>query len=277
MANTYPMYEGWAQTWYNQFGDDWQVVFWDMDMIKALFCTYSNAAELLATLSNLPNKASQSDFARYVIVFAYGGMYVDTDMECLRKFDMLLHDVDKDIYVSLNTEFNSIEQAHNASVNNHWFYCPAPHFIGLWNLVCDIVAVAVPSRVNADWTLCNTGPKAFTNMVRQHRVCNLSWRLVEGKSLVNCEDRYKYTADAFPGAYAVHHASGTWLPINPSVRKILVTAYGFVRKNSLATVIVCTVIISVLIGVIVLLAIGVVPVAGGNTAKLQLPAALVLQ
>ena len=254
MAVNYPMQEIWVQTWYAAFAQDWVLMFWDTSMIVTFFGTFAEATELQTCFAKLPNKAAQADFARYVILYAYGGMYVDTDMECLRKFDMLLQDTSKDIYVSLNNDLNSFEKMlKNTSINNHWFYCPAPLFSGLWELVISIVAAAIHPSKRAGWTITVTGPTAFGKMVRRHKASYVSWHLLEAKSIVNCEDRYSFNADTFPSAYAVHHLSGTWLPVNVSFRKSAIAAYGFVRKNSMMCVLVSTVIIGVLLGVVTFL------------------------
>ena len=263
MAANYPMQEKWVQTWYKHFSDDWEFIFWDVDMIAALFRSFPNAAELQATFTKLPNKAFQADFARYVIVYAYGGMYVDTDMECRRKFDFLLHDADKEIYVSYNADLNPIELYFSGHVCNHWFYCPFAGFSGLWGLVESIsTGVAAQPKLTTNIS----GPFAFGRMVRAHaaKTSHVSWHLVEGKTLVNCEDRYNFDDDAFPCAYAVHHLSGTWLTMSGAFRKVIVMAYGFTRKNGMAVVIASVVVISFLLGVIALLTAKLLPASGGK-------------
>jgi LPS sulfotransferase NodH len=52
--------------------------------------TFVNEAEFLAA----DNFAMKSDIARYEIVCRYGGVYLDTDMECLQSLEPLLTDVE---------------------------------------------------------------------------------------------------------------------------------------------------------------------------------------
>lgn len=269
MAKTFPNHEKWVQTWYKQFADDWEFLFWDVDMIRSLFSRYSNGGDLWSAFLLLPNKAAQSDLARYVIVYTYGGMYVDTDMECVRKFDMLLNEEDKDIYVSLNTDLNTMEKQYCSPVNNHWFYCPNPTFTGLWSMIESISFLASnnTSAKNTKWTLDVTGPMAFLKMVHQHRTGYISWHLVEAKSLPNCELRYSYKTEEFPCAYAIHHLAQTWVSESEMFRRVLYKTYGFTRKNSVPIIIGCIIIISVLAFAVTLLATGILPSAGGNYSK----------
>lgn len=77
-------YKKWADTW-KQFNPDWEYKLWtdkNIDNIeipnKKLFDSIKNAGQ-------------KSDFLRYHILNQFGGMYVDTDFECLKSFDSLTY------------------------------------------------------------------------------------------------------------------------------------------------------------------------------------------
>ncbi len=67
---------------------DWEYILWtDEDVDK--FCL-----ENKEIYDNTLNLGARSDIARYEILYRMGGLYVDTDFECLRSFDWLHHCLD---------------------------------------------------------------------------------------------------------------------------------------------------------------------------------------
>ena len=226
-------------------------MFWDLGAILDLLHSLPNGEKLTATLLGLPNKAAQSDYARYLIVYVYGGMYVDVDVECLRRLDALLQVSGKDIYVSFNGDLNSCERGRVSPINNHWFYCPASHFTGLWDLAADIAALA-PQTDNT-WTIKHTGPHAFAAMVVKHQTEYLSWHMVEGKSIVNGRVRNEFASAAFPCAFVLHHARCTWAFTSPADARfsaLLDAAYGYIRDDGVRLLLVSLVVATVLVTVL---------------------------
>lgn len=71
-------------TWL-QFHPDWQYMLWTEKEIKEF--GLRNAAMYDAAT----NWGEKSDIARYEILYRLGGLYVDTDFECLKPFDILHH------------------------------------------------------------------------------------------------------------------------------------------------------------------------------------------
>ena len=233
MVENFPKFQQYVDSWPKCFSD-WEIKFWSLRPVLDLMRSLPNGDAIVATFHKLPNKGAQSDFARYVIVYIMGGMYADTDMECLRNFSFLLQEPSKNLYVNLNQDFLTIETTFAAPSCNHWFYCPYPKFDGLLQMVTKIARTKVPAHPPLQWTLNVTGPFALSKMcVGRNDVGYISWHLLEGKSLSNCLHRYK-SKQAFPCAYAIHHHGGTWLPKTYSgkMRAGVVSVYGFTRQNS---------------------------------------------
>ena len=64
---------------------DWQYRLWtdaDVPGFKLINQKYYDAS---------PNYGQRSDILRYEILCRYGGLYIDTDFECLQRFDVLHH------------------------------------------------------------------------------------------------------------------------------------------------------------------------------------------
>ena len=107
------------QTWFDR-NPEWTFIFWtnnpaNHDQGDVVVYTFDQLAELLA-MPNCPqrivvntnqlafdnrkwfnkvkNYGQKSDILRYEILYRFGGLYVDTDFECLRSFDLLHHSFD---------------------------------------------------------------------------------------------------------------------------------------------------------------------------------------
>ncbi len=75
---------------------DWEFMFWDDQAIAEFGLQNQEAYDLAINLSE------KSDIARYEILNKFGGLYVDTDFECLKPFDIFHHYLD--FYTGLQYE-----------------------------------------------------------------------------------------------------------------------------------------------------------------------------
>ena len=76
------LYARWAQTW-RRFHPDWEYRLWTEKDIDAFGLQNRDSYE------KSPNYGVKSDIARYEILERLGGVYADTDFECLGSFDPL--------------------------------------------------------------------------------------------------------------------------------------------------------------------------------------------
>ena len=70
------------QTWLDQH-PDWEYILWDDAKINAFGLVNKSKYDRAV------NFGEKSDIARYEILYRYGGLYVDTDFEALKPFDIL--------------------------------------------------------------------------------------------------------------------------------------------------------------------------------------------
>lgn len=77
-------YKKWADSW-KKFNPDWEYKLWTEENIHEIKIPY------IGILNRLKNVAQKSDYLRYHILNQFGGIYVDTDFECLKSFDSLLY------------------------------------------------------------------------------------------------------------------------------------------------------------------------------------------
>ena len=71
-------------TWIEK-NPDWEYILWtDKDVEDFDLKNIDN-------YNKMPNLGSKSDIFRYEILYKYGGLYIDTDFECLKSFNDLIH------------------------------------------------------------------------------------------------------------------------------------------------------------------------------------------
>lgn len=95
-------YKKWMRSW-KLLNPDWQYIFWDNKKIKELEIIYSKA------YNEISNYGYKSDLLRYAILKEYGGLYVDTDFECIKKLP--------DFFLEFNF-ISGIVFANTPSINN---------------------------------------------------------------------------------------------------------------------------------------------------------------
>ena len=71
-------YKIWMKTW-KKYNPTWEYILWDDEMIDKLELANKDA------YYSTSNPGYKSDIARYEILNRFGGLYVDTDFECLGK------------------------------------------------------------------------------------------------------------------------------------------------------------------------------------------------
>jgi inositol phosphorylceramide mannosyltransferase catalytic subunit len=77
-------YWTWQQTWKKNH-PDWQYILWTKEMIEQL--DMINKDKFMAAR----NIATKADIARYEVLYKFGGLYVDLDMECIKPMDVFHH------------------------------------------------------------------------------------------------------------------------------------------------------------------------------------------
>lgn len=80
-------YKALQETWKKNH-PDWQYILWTDKELNAL--DFINKDKYNAAT----NMGEKSDIARYELLYRYGGIYIDTDFECLLPFDILHHTCD---------------------------------------------------------------------------------------------------------------------------------------------------------------------------------------
>lgn len=195
----------------------WEYILWDD--IKIINLLRSNK-EWLDTYYKLEYLHHKVDFARYIILYVYGGAYIDMDAKIIKPLDEIINkNSEYDLIVSkINSNIleNYIHCGYNTCINNG-IIIVKKHNIILKKLIESVVKQPICSsfstKINCIQTI--TGPTKFTKIINENM--NDKIKILDHEYLEPCVlDVCKITDKT----YVVHNHAGTWF--SDSLRKIAV-------------------------------------------------------
>jgi len=166
-------YKAFQSTWVYQDGIEYR--FWEERTINALFASFGGLWEEI--YHSFPTMIQKIDFAKYVILYSYGGVYIDMDVFAVKKLtDFMESNIGVDfltfqhntpcITITMN-KFMGLEG--NKIINNAVIFCSSRNerMKKIINTCCS---------AQEDWKkdllskqlrcLVTTGPIIFTNCIR---------------------------------------------------------------------------------------------------------------
>lgn len=165
---------------------DWEYKLWNLDNLDF-------TPQRMDLISSAPNYAQMADVLRYEILLRHGGIYLDTDFECLRNIDPILVGVKN---FACSEDGRSITNAIIGAELN--------------SIYMERCVRALPKRVGILNTSVETGPGLLTRVL-------LGEGLAGDFTLFPREWFYPYNYnethranEQFPKAYAVHRWAGSW-------------------------------------------------------------------
>lgn len=181
---------------FQQFGLTWEHLHpgWAMQL-----WTDANLPPLInqRAFDGAPSFAAKADILRYEILLLHGGVYVDTDFECLRSIEPLIEGIDCFVAQQreLEADFGKFSYVNNAlmgAIPGHPLFKDLVELLGLH-------MKSLPPDVPAAYL---TGPHYLTTVLQAHPTVEI----------FPARQFYPYTAterwrrhEPFPEAYAVHH------------------------------------------------------------------------
>lgn len=199
LGSKYPRkYEEWRDSWL-RLNPDFTMTVWDEEAILSLPLLNRKA------FIEAKNYGVKSDIARYEILYLFGGIYVDTDFECLKPFSRSFLDV---TFFAGNI-FSNMPQIGNGILGSK------PGSLFLRKLIEGIPSTNLPSEPEA--ILACTGPIYLTKqwLLNQH--------ISTGELSVIFPSDYFYPVTNFQNSnrassddytantYAEHHWEVSWM------------------------------------------------------------------
>jgi mannosyltransferase OCH1-like enzyme len=182
----------WRESWM-KFHPDWTFYFWRIDNIP------TNTDPKIKQLLLDPRYAitPKSDMLRFEILRLFGGIYVDTDMECLKSFDNFLN---LDFFSGYEDDERRICPSLIGAIPNH-------------QILIEMSKISVNGAINAGHELANTQPhkytsvKPFTKLVRKYLNEKI---VVYPKNYfypIYFKEKHRLHEET-PNAFAKHHWTG---------------------------------------------------------------------
>ncbi len=175
---------------------NWEHKFWDKESIEELILDkYPQYFDLYNSCSILVQKL---DIARYIILYHYGGCYMDMDMKIIKDFTDLL-DEDDEIVVS-KTQHKFINNGILFSNINNKFWLDF-----LEDIKPKINKFTFSKLISVNYS---TGPINFTNFVN-NKTKEMKIKILPYKYLEPCESKYsqKITDDA----HVINYFGNSWV------------------------------------------------------------------
>lgn len=235
-----PLVESWRR-----HHPGWDYRLWTDATMRALVA--EQYPHFLATYDGYDLAICRADAARYLIIHAFGGLYVDLDMHCLRPIDALIEG--KELAVAVEPA-GHLDSPKVKARGFDKLVCPSfiasaeaqPFFEHLVRLM--EAARPVPEPLD------RTGPfmltRAFDQYVARSSLTLLPADTVYPLSKLECWSGKAFDIEFFERAtrtaYAVHYWDGTWfrkpsheLPAMPPELKLTVTGATGARRGSIGS------------------------------------------
>lgn len=168
--------------------------------------------EVLGLYRALPKNIMRADVFRYLLLARLGGVYLDTDYEMLKPFDLLGHGLvlPWEMDPRTGSDRGRIANAVMASAPGHPF----------WSMVIDGLKAGAPLGPDAD-VLATTGPGFITRIHARALAAGLTVHSPTGEVFcpIKPRNQRQYRAIVDRGvAYGIHHCVGSWRADTPMVR-----------------------------------------------------------
>lgn len=193
---------------------------WNRDTIEALL----DSTPWRPAFDRLGHWVEQCDFARYVIVYTYGGVYADMDTTCKRPLVAKKHELLVGLEANLTEAERSFHGLARTRQLSQWTFAADAKHPGLLALIEHIANVSSQQCITdkSTSTIMNTtGPGIFTDVLLKRSDVRIL-----GIGAVACGQTHSESPPCTdPEVFVVHHFEGSWK--TPSVFRPL---YKFLKR-----------------------------------------------
>eukprot|EP00667_Euglena_gracilis_P010459 EG_transcript_10651 len=217
-------YASWISTWV-QLHPTWKYVFWDDEDNDR----FLNGTSWRSTYWRLEKPVARADFARYALMYQFGGVYADLDCECIRPFDDLTESfgfagLEPDMHVRLQDAYRDglLCNALLASAPRH------PFWLSLMATIRRVVQVKKianpvdltgPLMMNVVYTALGRAETRITALPEEFFYPEVAmWHMKklcsqpQRRRLPDCRTLAEYKGNYTNNTHAVHHWQCSWCP-----------------------------------------------------------------
>jgi mannosyltransferase OCH1-like enzyme len=222
-------------TWV-QLNPDYKVLVWDQKKIENLV----NEQEdwIKETYFFYKKMIQKIDFAKYVILYKYGGIYIDMDIKCLQSLNNTPGITDNDLVLSSMTTFffqkialNIILRKYIKSdyINNGTIMCVPNTELMLLTMKEARTKKNLPDFFNGFHVFYTTGPLCLT--IAYHKMNQSAYKIniLDKTYFENC-DIFEFknkTCEIPKHAIGIHYFANTWINSN---EKVIIICVDFLMK-----------------------------------------------
>lgn len=196
----------------------WVYMLWDE--IKILNLLQKFHKEAVKTYYGFDYLVQKVDYAKYVILYVYGGIYVDMDAEIIKPLDKLLYEYMKYDTLVSESKITSFERyvtcGDNRFVNNG-VIASKPNSVVMEDLIKSVSTKGSMIQPKMYCILETTGPCFFTRIMYKHidKVKILSYEYFEPCVKNQCS--------ITNNTYIIHRHESSWIP--DSLKSLFVYYY----------------------------------------------------
>jgi mannosyltransferase OCH1-like enzyme len=220
-----------------KFHNSWQYMLWDEIKIIKLILTKKEWTDIYYKFIYIHQKI---DFAKYIILYTYGGIYIDIDIEVIKSFDNLIEKNNKyDLIISKSNvnAYESFIATRSVNIYNNGIIIAKKNSKTLLLLINTIIKkfylpILEPKVLTINYT---TGPYIFTDVISKNED---NVKILDSEYLEPCLiDNCTITSNTI----SIHKHELSWMPEN------LITIFNFYLKNKLTVIgLICLILILII-------------------------------
>ncbi len=154
--------------------------------------------------------AEKADIARYEILYRFGGLYVDTDFECIQPFDIFNYNLEFYAGIEYNKELR-VNNALIAAKPAHPILKKCVEKIGTYPII--LKPHLTPRQIYIETLVQKTGPAYFTRVIFEEIDNTTSLVLFPNTFFYPFNSGKQLLAYSFikPETFAMHHWDMSWV------------------------------------------------------------------
>ena len=222
----------------------WKIILWDRVKFETLLKSIKNDFYNHLYLK-LPYQIQKIDFAKYIILYYYGGIYTDIDTICERSLDSLLKKYRFSLIVSKITVYELINYK---LINNGVIISSKKN--NFFNYLFLEISKNLDNKFYYPkdyYIICSTGPICFSKAILNYVMDNnIDIKILEDNYLESCKisDLNQYSKK---GTYITHIHNSSW---TSPLFKIHFNLVRITEKKELMVVVILIILIVLLIYII---------------------------
>lgn len=199
---------------FRRYCPDWRIRWWgDQDIAHALKYFHPNNAKAFRRSANWGEK---SDIARYELLYRLGGVYVDTDVQCLKPINPLVDRCDVSMFVGREC-WNKNE---NKFIYGNAVIGSAPGHCAMKDVVKSLyweIKRSYEENIGTIWKIVKgSGPHFLTKILDRHSDVTVFSNEVfypgfDTETVRYYSGRLADLTKISPNSYLFHHWDNTWL------------------------------------------------------------------